>query len=107
MPMSGFPTALAAPTARVGAVAIAPLLAKTAFVLVPTCIIGYMLYKLVKDELRWDEFAKNKISNGYSLTRPSPNALPVISVGTVKKRTCHSQDKQTAGFEGEQGGRQH
>jgi hypothetical protein len=60
MPMSVFPTALAAPTARVSAVAIAPLLAKTAFVLVPTGIIGYMLYKLVKDGLRWDEFAKQQ-----------------------------------------------
>ena len=60
MPMSVFPTALSAPSARVGAIAIAPLLAKTAFGLVPTGIIGYMLYKLVKDELRWDEFAKQQ-----------------------------------------------
>ena len=60
MLMSVFPTSLAVPTARVGAVAIAPLLAKTAFVLVPTGIIGYMLYKLVKDGLRWDEFAKQQ-----------------------------------------------
>ena len=60
MLMSVFPTSLAAPTARVGAVATAPLLAKTAFVLVPIGIIGYMLYKLVKDELRWDEFAKQQ-----------------------------------------------
>lgn len=60
MPMSVFPTALTAPSVRVGAIAIAPLLAKTAFVLVPTGIIGYMLYKLVKDELRWDEFAKQQ-----------------------------------------------
>lgn len=73
--MSVFPTALAAPTARVSAVAIAPLLAKTAFVLVPTGIIGYMLYKLVKDGLRWDEFAKQQDQYGYSLTRPSRDAL--------------------------------
>ena len=36
-----------------------PLLAKSAFLLIPTVIVGYMMYSLCR-EVRWDEFAKQQ-----------------------------------------------
>ena len=52
-----FPT-LTTPVARVG---VAALLAKSAFLLIPTVIVGYMMYSLCRD-VRWDEFAKQQDS---------------------------------------------
>ena len=46
------------PVARVGAAA---LLAKSAFLIIPTVIVGYMMYSLCRD-IRWDEFAKQQDS---------------------------------------------
>jgi hypothetical protein len=49
---------LTTPVARVG---VAALLAKSAFLLIPTIIVGYMMYSLCR-EVRWDEFAKRQDS---------------------------------------------
>ena len=55
---SMLPPTLTTPVARVG---VAALLAKSAFLLIPTVIVGYMMYSLCRD-VRWDEFAKQQDS---------------------------------------------
>jgi hypothetical protein len=55
------PPTLTTPLARVGVAACAPLLAKAAFLVIPTAIVGYMMYSLCR-EVRWDEFAKQQDS---------------------------------------------
>ena len=55
------PSALTTHATRAGVAACAPLLAKAAFLLVPTVIVGYMMYSLCRD-VRWDEFAKQQDS---------------------------------------------
>ena len=55
------PSALTTHATRAGVAACAPLLAKAAFLLVPTVIVGYMFYQLCQ-EVRWDEFAQQQNS---------------------------------------------